>query len=128
MSADNFWVVRKDKFGHFAAIMGFASNEEEPTIRPRDPRYETVEEALHSIQDEWSEYGTSVHGECYVDEIPTPDKRDGHYLECPQSLPKSYWDDDEYVCKCASILEGWNTYVPSTTMERKRYIKLGENA
>lgn len=119
MSADNFWMIRKDKFGNFAPLMGFASDEEDPIIQLRHPRFASMEDAMFAIKDEWTEYGTSVHPECWVDEEPTPGKREGHYLSCPLSIPKHLWyPDEDFTCRCDEWLAEWNTRVDPETLVR----------
>jgi hypothetical protein len=114
MSADNFYLIRKDNFGLFAPVMGFASDEQPPTITSRHPRFTTVEAALDAISGEWSEYGTSVHPECLTDEPAVLETQNGHYLDCPQSDPDIalYYPEDDNTCRCADVLRQWNTLIP----------------
>jgi hypothetical protein len=115
MSADNYYLIRKDNFGLFVPVMGFASNPAAATITYRDPRFETVEEALESITGEWSEYGTSVAPECFSSEPSTLEKAEnGHYIDCIQSDPdnENYYPE-EFLCSCVPLLAAWNTFIPA---------------
>lgn len=64
MSADNYWAVvpHGEKF---AVCMGFESNDEWPTAKPKSPLFDTAAEAIdeaHRIDEiDWSEYGVRVH-------------------------------------------------------------------
>lgn len=64
MSADNYFLIRVHPNGGFAAVMGFASDENVPEARPDHEQYSTIEAALFAADDEYSEYGVSVHEEC----------------------------------------------------------------
>lgn len=67
MSADNFYIIRKDQGGKYVPVMGFASADDDYdfVIRPHDkPRFDTVREALDWAWDEYTEYGVTVHPEC----------------------------------------------------------------
>lgn len=119
MSADNYWLIRKDNFGKFVPVMGFMSNEQPPFIRARDPRFDTIDEAILSVENEYSEYGTSVHPECHEDAVPRPFKNsEGHYLNCNSNFAE-YYDDDpsEAACNCLEIEQEWNTYVEPVTVD-----------
>lgn len=67
MSADNFYLIRKDH-DHgkpvFVPVMGFASDDEEPTIRGDEPAFPTVGQAFRWASKEYTEYGVQVHEEC----------------------------------------------------------------
>jgi len=75
MSADNFYVIRKDTNGKFVAAMGFASdyvgNDEPgwglPDIEDNDPKFDSLDEALEFAVNQYSEYGVSVDRECEPD-------------------------------------------------------------
>jgi hypothetical protein len=120
MSADNFYLIRKDKFGFFVPVMGFASNEETPTIRLNHPRYETIEEAIASVENEYAEYGLSVHPECYQDGEPVLARNEAgtHYTACYMTLPDDYFapDDPDYVCSCDELKRAWETKVTPVTV------------
>lgn len=65
MSADNYYSIRIHPLGGFAAVMGFASNEEGvPAAYKSDVQFSDVEAALDWAMGEYSEYGVSVHPEC----------------------------------------------------------------
>jgi len=64
MSADNYYIIRKHPLGGFAAVMGFMSDDTEPTASELYPQYATVEDALHTAMADYAEYGVSVHQEC----------------------------------------------------------------
>ena len=70
MSADNFYIVRRHE-GGFTPVMGFASVEETPTPRKGAKVYPTPEDALDAVAGEYTEYGASIHPECYVDAVET---------------------------------------------------------
>jgi hypothetical protein len=44
--------------------MGFASYDEDPVAKASDPSYETVDAAYDAVEDEYTEYGISIHPEC----------------------------------------------------------------
>jgi len=67
MSADNYFIVKKHPRGGYAAVMGFASDDWEPTVHVDQPQYLTVEDALKSAMHLDSEYGVSVHPEVLHD-------------------------------------------------------------
>lgn len=60
MSADNYFVIRKDDTGRFAATMGFASDHGVPPIDDTDPRFDSLAEALTYANAEYTEYGVRV--------------------------------------------------------------------
>ena len=70
MSADNFYLIRRHPLGGFAAVMGFASDDNEPQARESDDRYATVGEAVVAASEGYSEYGVSVHEECRAPRKP----------------------------------------------------------
>ena len=76
MSADNFYIVRRHPDGGYAAVMGFASdldehgNEVIPEVSQRHPRFPTMFDALEWANNEYAEYGVSVHPEC-LDPVST---------------------------------------------------------
>lgn len=64
MSADNFYIIRKHPLGGFAAVMGFASYDDDLEVRPgHDRQFFTVDEAWEWANKEYSEYGVSIHPE-----------------------------------------------------------------
>lgn len=61
MSADNYHAIHNHPSGSgYCVVMGFASDESEPTPRPDARKFATVREAFDWAEAEWSEYGTSV--------------------------------------------------------------------
>lgn len=64
MSADNFYLVRKHPSGGFAAVMGLASDENDPAATEYHGRFDTPEDALTFALDDYTEYGASIHPEC----------------------------------------------------------------
>jgi len=113
MSADNYYLIRKDNFGLFVPVMGFASDPHAATISLRDPRFTTVDEALAAIENEWSEYGTSVDPECFSSQGSILEKREnGHYVDCVQSDPENEeYYPEEFLCSCSQLLADWNTFI-----------------
>jgi hypothetical protein len=85
MSADNYYVIRKDRQGFFVPIMGFASSNGAPLVRATDPRFKDFHAAIEYAALEYTEYGINVDNECYSDEVPVHFKRltTGHYATCP---------------------------------------------
>lgn len=64
MSADNYYIVRRNGDG-FSPVMGFMSAGETPLATKRHPVFPTPEDALAAAASEYSEYGASIHAECY---------------------------------------------------------------
>ncbi len=63
MSADNYFTIRKHPAGGYAAVMGFASDRTEPKATIDHWQFETVPEALAYADEQWTEYGVSIHPE-----------------------------------------------------------------
>ena len=69
MSADNYYIIKRHPGGGYAAVMGFASDEHEPRVRPaKDPRFDTVSDAVDWAGGEYSEYGVRVARDITKDE------------------------------------------------------------
>lgn len=105
MSADNFWIIRKDIHGFFVPIMGFLSEEENPIVNSHHPRFHTLKDALASVSNEDTGYGTIIHSECYSDEpAELIANESGHYHGCPKD-----WDflNSKAKCQCKEIAEDW---------------------
>lgn len=65
MSADNFYIIRKHPAGGFTPVHGFASDEETPKVNPeRNRPFPSIDEAIESVIDDYTEYGIRVHQEC----------------------------------------------------------------
>jgi hypothetical protein len=65
MSADNFYIVRRHSDGGFTPVHGFASDDETPKVNPeRNASFPTIDSAIESVIDEYTEYGIRVHPEC----------------------------------------------------------------
>lgn len=66
MSADNYYLIRKAPDGKFVAVMGFASDPDEPKIDPEReyPTFDHPLDALMWAQEQSAEYGVSLHPEC----------------------------------------------------------------
>lgn len=65
MSADNFYLIRLHPKGGFAAVMGFASDDnQEPPAREDYQQFDTVRDAVNWACGEYTEYGVSIHREC----------------------------------------------------------------
>lgn len=65
MSADNFYIIRKHPEGGFTPVHGFASDDELPAVNPeRNKPFPSIDEAIESVVDEYTEYGIRVHPEC----------------------------------------------------------------
>lgn len=111
MSADNYWLIRKDKFGLFVPVMGFESNNENPIIRSQDKRYTSFELAVNSIKDEWTEYGIRVHDECWSESIPKYVLTEhGHFPGCSYNYVDLLAPED-LKCSCEVLKETWDTFV-----------------
>lgn len=116
MSADNYYIIRKDVHGLFVPVMGFASADEDgyvPRIESRDARFTTLNEAIDYASNDYSEYGVSVHPECDSDEVPVLEQTNsGHYFDCPEG--DQYWElynEGPAVCLCEDILADWSLKV-----------------
>ena len=120
MSADNYYLIRKDNFGFFVPVMGFSSNEDTPAIRLKHPRFMSIEGARNAVKDDWTEYGTSVHPECHDPETPLPEEVNGHVSSCPQALPEDYFEAGEWVCECEQLLKDWHTYVAPQDVDNEK--------
>ncbi|MFE6967027.1 hypothetical protein ACFVAJ_18085 [Agromyces sp. NPDC057679] len=67
MSADNFWLVRRVPTG-FVVVMGFESDDSKPQPRGHERVFETPEEALDSVIDDYAEYGHQIDPECFLED------------------------------------------------------------
>ena len=112
MSADNYYVIRKDAYGFFVPVMGFASNDENgyvPRIESNDRRFYTIKEALNWALNAYSEYGVSIHDECESDEPSVLELSDnGHFYDC--ELSDSWYsvlNDSEPICSCKEVEADW---------------------
>lgn len=111
MSADNFYIIRKDPHGLFVPVMGFASNEDLPAIGSRHSRFTTIAAAITYAEADYSEYGTSVHEECLT-ELPSElEERNGHVNGC--SL--FYGETNPKKCACETIINDWYIKVEPTS-------------
>jgi hypothetical protein len=72
VSADNYWLVRRNPAGGFSPVMGFDSDDGKPEVWASTPVFDTPEAALASVQGEYAEYGHSIDPECY--EAPATDR------------------------------------------------------
>lgn len=111
MSADNYYLIRKDRQGFFSPVMGFASDECHPVITSRHPRFVELPDALDFAGAEYTEYGIIIHEECYSDETPTFQKEaNGHYAVCPtrwlDSIESEYTSED-FPCSCEQLEAAW---------------------
>lgn len=65
MSADNFYIIRNHPDGGFTPVHGFASDDELPAVNPeRHKSFPTLDKAIDSVSDEYTEYGVRIHPEC----------------------------------------------------------------
>jgi hypothetical protein len=110
MSADNYIIIRKDRQGFFVPIMGFASVGEAPMVTARNPRFKEFLTALEFAATEPTEYGITVHEECYSDKAPTLAKDGhGHYPNCP-AIYNAETDTEEmhqFDCICENVKSDW---------------------
>ena len=60
MSADNYFIIKLDANSKFVPVMGFDSDDSEPAIRDRDPRFDTLIEACDWADLRYSEYGVRI--------------------------------------------------------------------
>lgn len=107
MSADNYYMIRKDRQGFFVAVMGFASVEGSPPIRANSPRFKELHSAMEFASNDYTEYGIRIHDECYSEEPPVLLKRvtTKHYPAC--AAPDSY-EGQTFDCTCEQIKKDWN--------------------
>ena len=123
MSADNYYVVRKDAYGFFVPVMGFASADEHyvPRVESRDKRFVTIKDALDWALNDYSEYGVSVHPECESDEPSVLELSPvGHFYDCDLSdeFHAEYHKTDP-VCSCKEVEADWMVRVEPVSAERK---------
>lgn len=111
MSADNFYIIRKDPHGLFVPVMGFASNEDLPALGSRHPRFTTIAAAMAYANADYSEYGSSIHEECLSDIPPVLEERNGHINGCGLFYS---WTTDERKCACETIINDWYLKVEPT--------------
>ena len=76
MSADNYYLVRRNPAGGFSPVMGFGSWEEKPTVEAGAPVFGTPELALASVLGEYAEYGHSIDPECFESTAPLQEAQD----------------------------------------------------
>lgn len=98
MSADNYYVVLPHPDGGFTPVMGFASDEQGPTVRADAVAFETPLEALNAVVDEYAEYGHSISPLCYTEPEPDPAEvtADGELQVLPPPVvPVPAYLDDE---------------------------------
>lgn len=124
MSADNYYVVRKDAYGFFVPVMGFASSDESgyvPRVESVDKRFVTVKDALDWALNSYSEYGVSVHSECESDEPSVLELSPaGHFWDCDFSDEfVSVYHEFEPVCSCKEVEADWMVRVEPVSAERK---------
>lgn len=61
MSADNYYVIKKHPHGGYAAVMGFASDDMRPKVRPNHHHaFPTPAAALEYAHGEYVEYGVRI--------------------------------------------------------------------
>ena len=106
MSADNYYLIRKDRQGFYVPVMGFASDDTAPIVRGNQPRFRDLAAAVTYASEDYTEYGVSIHPECKNPEPPVLERTaNGHYSNC--------WAPelgDEYgtsPCVCARIQADW---------------------
>lgn len=64
MSADNYYVVRKHPLGGYTYVMAFASDDDpDLLVGVRHPQFITLGEAYDAANQEYSEYGVTLHEE-----------------------------------------------------------------
>ena len=64
MSADNYNVIRYHPRGGYTYVMAFASDEDpDLSVSEDSPQYRTLLGALRAADEDYTEYGTSVHSE-----------------------------------------------------------------
>ena len=106
MSSDNYYLIRKDRQGYFAVVMGFASLTEPPAVRANSARFEELFAAMDYAAADYSEYGVIIHEECYSDKpiLLVRNKETGHYPTCPTTTVNGeQWFD----CICGAIEDEW---------------------
>ena len=121
MSADNYYIIRKDAYGLFVPVMGFASNDEDgyvPRITSSDKRFTSIKDAINEALNDYSEYGVNVHPECETQEPSVLELSDlGHFHDCDCSNEfYSMYNTVEPVCSCKDIESDWMKYVPPVSV------------
>jgi hypothetical protein len=106
MSADNYYMIRKDRQGFFVPVMGFASNDGPPHVQANSPRFHELFAAMEFAAQDYTEYGIRVHDECYSDDLPVLSKRltTGHYANC---LAQYSDESQHFECSCETIKKEW---------------------
>lgn len=121
MSSDNYYIVRKDAYGFFVPVMGFASNDEDgyvPRISSRDKRFTNIKDAINEALNSYSEYGVDVHPECKTNEPSVLDLSPaGHFYDCDFSDEfYSKYHNEAPVCSCKDIEADWMVFVPPVSI------------
>ena len=93
MSADNYYVIRKHPQGGYAAVQGFASDENMPEANSGYESFVSINEALNEANKDYSEYGVSVHKECYDEFFEGDDFTEEEY----DSVAEALWVDTAEV-------------------------------
>jgi hypothetical protein len=99
VSADNFWLVRRHPRGGFSPVMGFASDDDVPEVHHRAPSFDSPEDALVSVLDDWAEYGHSIDEECF-----RPQTRFAWAWCCPRLQRESTRRCDDHGLDCPDVL------------------------
>lgn len=60
MSADDYALIKRHPEGGFTVLRGFASDDEEPALRPNAPRFADILDALQAGINMGTEYGVQV--------------------------------------------------------------------
>lgn len=108
MSSDNFYLIRKDRQGYFVPVMGFASDEVTPIITSKHARFKELLGALEFAESNYTEYGITIHEECYSEETPVFEKpKEGHFVRCPLFWQEQYdkqYTEEEHKANVASLV------------------------
>jgi hypothetical protein len=109
MSADNYYLIRRDRQGFFIPVMGFVSDEETPIVRERHLRFADIIEALQYADKDNAEYGVQIHKECYETEAPILSfaGEGEHYYGCSQASSEKQVRETYPDCVCSVIEIEW---------------------
>ena len=75
MSSDNYYLIRRHPKGGFAAVHAFMSSSDDgwtPQATDQHPQFDTIDAAILSAADDYTEYGTQVHTECRTEAVLRP--------------------------------------------------------
>lgn len=84
VSADNGYIIRRH-LGGFVPVHYFASDDSDPIPTERHVfAYPTITAAMSSVAGEWTEYGITVHPECFDGELNAYEKHERESVGNPE--------------------------------------------